>query len=107
MFAYIAKFFPYYKNNLDPGEDDMISLALLTSIAGFVMVMLAGVVFKDFVIKKYGTNSPGLIKYYYWLFPFGFGLTMYSVLEAFAWQLRKSVLTTFLKEILFRVLTTI
>lgn len=107
MVAYIAKFFPYYRNNLDAQKDDMIALALVTSVAGFVMVMLAGLVFKDFVIKKYGTNSPELIKYYYWLFPFGFGLTMYSLLEAFAWQLGKSVLTTFLKEILFRVFTTI
>jgi O-antigen/teichoic acid export membrane protein len=106
MLAYIYKFFPYYRNNLPPEKNDMITLALLTSLAGFVMVMLAGVAFKDFVIKKYGTNSPELVKYYYWLFPFGFGLTMYSLLEAFAWQLGKSVLTTFLKEILFRIITT-
>ena len=35
-------------------------------------------------------------------FPLGFGLTMYSILEAYAWQLRKSVLTSFLREMLFR-----
>jgi O-antigen/teichoic acid export membrane protein len=70
-------------------------------------VLIAGFVFKDFVVQKYVTNAPELIKYYTWLFPFGFGLTVYSVLEAYAWQEKKSVLTNFLREVLFRILTTI
>ena len=45
--------------------------------------------------------------YYYYIFPFGLGLTMFSILEAYAWQLKKSVLTNFLREIQFRVFTTI
>ena len=59
------------------------------------------------MIRKYGTNSPDFIKYYYWIFPFGFGLTIYSLLEAFAWQLKKSVFTNFLKEVQFRAFITL
>jgi O-antigen/teichoic acid export membrane protein len=104
---YIYKFFPYYNDNLPPKKNDMITLALIISVTMFAFVMIVGFLFKDFVIRKYSANSPELIYYYYWLFPFGFGLSIYSILEAFAWQLRKSVLTNFLKEILFRLLATI
>ncbi|MFL5745401.1 MAG: oligosaccharide flippase family protein [Niastella sp.] len=104
---YVLKFYPYYKDNLPPEKNDMITLALLTSLAGFLFVVIGGVVFKDFVIRKYSTHSPELVHYYYWLFPFGFGLSIYSILEAFAWQLRKSVFTTFVKEILLRAFATI
>ncbi len=107
MQSYIYKFYPYYNDNLPPKRNDMITLALLISTIGFLMVTLAGILLKDFVIRKYVTNAPDLIKYYYWLFPFGFGLTVYSILEAYAWQLRKSVLTNFLKEVQFRIFTTI
>jgi len=107
MLFYIYKFFPYYNDNLPPDKNDMMTIALMVSLTGFLFVLLGGYLFKDFVIQKYAENSPELVLYYYWLFPFGFGLSLYSLLEAFAWQLKKSVLTNFLKEIFFRLLTTI
>jgi O-antigen/teichoic acid export membrane protein len=107
MVSYIYKFYPYYSDNLRPKENDMMSWALLTSSVGFVFVVAAGLVFKNLIIRKYGFNSPELVKYYYWIFPFGFGLTFYSILEAFAWQLRKSVLTNYLREIQWRLFTTV
>ena len=107
MPAYIYKFYPYYNDNLPRKKNDQLTWALLFSTIGFVLVMIAGVVFKDFVIRKFGGNSPLLIKYYYWVFPFGFGLTIFSILEAYAWQLKKSVFTNFLKEMLFRLFATL
>ena len=107
MPAVIYKFFPYYKDNLKTRNNDLLTWTLFTTIAGFVLVSIAGYFLKDFVTRKYITNSPELISYYYWLFPFGFGLTLYSVLEAYAWQERKSVLTNLLREVVFRLLTTI
>lgn len=107
MQAYIYKFYPYYKDNLTRERNDLISWALLTSIFGFCIVLIAGFFLKDLVVRKYVTNAPDLVKYYHWLFPFGFGLTVYSVLEAYAWQEKKSILTNFLREVLFRVFTTI
>ena len=107
MPSFIYKFYPYYRDNLEPTKNDMATLSLFTGFVGFIMVLIAGIVFKDFVIQKFGTNSPELIQYYYWLFPFGFGLTLYTLLEAFAWQFKKTILTNFLREIQFRLLTTI
>jgi O-antigen/teichoic acid export membrane protein len=104
---YIYKYFPYYNDNLPPEKNDMITLSLVISTTAFIFVVVSGIVFKDFVIQKYSAHSPEVIYYYYWLFPFGFGLSIYSILEAFTWQLRQSVLTSFLKEILFRLFATI
>ncbi len=107
MVAYINKFYPYYNDNLPRKKNDMLSWALLVSLVGFCVVIIAGLLLKDLVIRKYGTNSPDLVKYYYYIFPFGLGLTLFGTLEAYAWQLKKSVLTNFLREIQFRLLTTL
>lgn len=104
---YVYKYFPYYADNLEPKKNDQFTLALTVSISGFIMVMLGSYVFKDLVVQKYATNSPELVTYFYWIFPFGFGLTVYSLVEAFAWQFNKTVLTHFLREVLFRLLTTL
>lgn len=104
---YVYKYFPYYSDNLEPKKNEQFTFAMVISLCGFVLVMLGGFVFKDFVVQKFGTNSPLLIVYYAWIFPFGFGLTVYSLVEAFAWQFNKTILTNFLREVLFRLLTTL
>ena len=105
--VYIVKFFPYYNANLDKKHNDMLTWSLVISIIGFCLVAVSGVYFKDFIIRKFGENSPDLIKYYYWIFPFGLGLTLYSILENYAIVLKNSVLVTFLREVQFRLFSTI
>ena len=107
MTSYIYKFYPYYKANLDKKNNDILSWALLVSLLGFCLIILGGIYFKDLIVLKFGANSPEFVKYYYWIFPFGLGLTLYSILESYAWQLKKSVLTNFLREIQFRLFTTV
>jgi len=107
MNAYIGKFYPYYNDNLPKKKNDQVAWALLISMLGFSCVIIAGIIFKNFVIRKFGGNSPYLITYYHWIFLFGLGLSLYSLFEAYAWQLRKAVFTTYLREIQFRLLTTI
>lgn len=105
MLAFINKFYPYYDDNLPAKENDMMSWALLVSFAGFLLVLAGGLIFKELVIRKFDAQSPDLVKYYYWIFPLGFGFTFYSLLEGFAWQLKKSVLTSYLREVQFRLFT--
>ena len=107
MTSYIYKFYPYYKENLDTKKNDILSWALLVSLVSFCLVVIAGIYFKDLIIYKFGSNSPEFVKYFYWVFPFGLGLTLYSILESYAWQLKKSILTNYLREIQFRLFTTI
>jgi O-antigen/teichoic acid export membrane protein len=107
MPSYIHKFFPYYNDNLAPKKNDMLTWAIVVSMVGFLLVILAGILLKGLVIRKFTENAEQLVKYYNWLFPFGFGLTLFAILEAYGWQLRKSMLTNYLREIQFRLFTTI
>ena len=103
--AVVYKFYPYYNDNLLKRKNDLLTWTLLISIVGFFCVILAGIVFKDLVIRKFGGNSPDFIKYYFWVFPFGFSLLLFSMFEVFAWNIRKSIFTTFLRELFFRIIT--
>ncbi len=107
MPTYIFKFHPYYEHHLKPGKNDMPAVALVTGMIGFILVMIAGWVFKDLVARKYTENAPAFVQYYFWVYPMGFGLTMFSILEAWGWSIHKPVLTNFLREVLWRLLVTV
>jgi O-antigen/teichoic acid export membrane protein len=107
MPSYIYKFYPYYKDHLTTRKNDMITWALVVSSIGFLLVMVAGWTFKHLVIRKFGEHSPELLQYYYWIFPMGAGLTIYTILEAYTINLGKPILTNFLKEVVWRLLNTI
>jgi O-antigen/teichoic acid export membrane protein len=98
MPVYLIKFFPYYRSHRGD-KNEQFSLALLVSLIGFGLVAILGYLGKGLVIQKYGTNAPDLITYYGWLFPLGLGMTLYALLEAWAWNFQHSVLTNFLKEL--------
>ncbi|HZI68274.1 MAG TPA: oligosaccharide flippase family protein [Hanamia sp.] len=105
MVSVVYKFYPYFNDNLPKKKNDLITWSLLVSLAGFFCVILAGIVFKDLVIRKFGGNSPEFVQYYFWVFPFGFSLLIFSIFEVFAWNIRKSIFTTFLRELFFRLIT--
>lgn len=107
MPSYIYKFYPYYSNNLKPEKNDMITWALLTGLAGFGIVAFFGWFFQDLVVRKYSVNSALFVKYYFWLYPLTLGLTIFNILEAYAWNFHKSIFTNFLKEVQLRLFTTI
>ncbi len=107
MPSFLFKFYHYYNDNLPRRKNDILTWALVVSTAGFLIVMTLGMVFKQLVIRKYGANAPLFLDYYYWIFPLGFGFTIYCVLEAYATCLHKSVLISFLREAEWRLLTTV
>lgn len=100
---YVTRFFPYYQDNLGARENDLLGRSLLFALSGFALLTLAGIIFKPLVVRKFGEHSSELIHYYYWIFPFGLGLTLYSVLEAYGWQVKASVLTNYLREFQWRL----
>ncbi|MBI5857053.1 MAG: lipopolysaccharide biosynthesis protein [Sphingobacteriales bacterium] len=107
MPAFIFKFYHYYNDNLPPRKNDMITWSLLVSLFGFLLVLAGGLIFKNLVIQKFSANSQLLVVYYYWVFPLGLGLTIYSVLEAYTWSIGKPIITSFIKEVQWRLLITI
>lgn len=105
MTAVMYKFYPYYNDNLPRKRNDLLTWALLVSTMGFVLVVIFGFIFKDLIVRKFIANSPEFVHYYFWIFPFGFSILLFSIFEVYAWNLKKSILTTFLREVVFRLLT--
>jgi O-antigen/teichoic acid export membrane protein len=103
----IYKFFPYYSGNLRDEENDLLGVCLLFGLTGFALTTLAGFVFEPLVVRKFSTKSALFIRYYFWVFPFLFFFQFFSLLEAYAWSLKKTILSNFLKEAGFRMSTTL
>jgi len=101
----IYRFYPYYKDNLPQREIDLITWVLCASLVGFLIVLGIGIEFQDYIIRKFSRGSQLFLDYYFWIFPFGLGLLMFSVMESFAWILQKTVIPNFLKETVLRILT--
>src|SRR5580698_9361133 len=57
MQTFIFKFYPYYNDNLPPEKNDMMTRVLFNSLIGFVIVMIAGWLCKDLVIRKFDAHS--------------------------------------------------
>jgi len=107
MPAFIVKFYPYYGDHLAVRDNDMLGFSMLNTVLGFILAIVAGILLKPLMIHIYQKNAAELIHYYNWIFPFGLGLTIYSLLESYAWQLKESILTSYLREIQFRLIATV
>lgn len=103
----IYKFYPYYSDNLERDQIDIMTWALLLSLLGMIFVILIGYYGKPLFIRKYSERSGLLIQYYVWFFPCFIGLILFSITESLSWALHKSVLSNFLKETLMRMITTV
>lgn len=101
------KFYPYYKDNLPKNKNDLLTIALIIALIGFALTTAGGLFFEHLVVRKFIANSPLILKYYYWIFPFTFFLLFFSVMEAYAWSIGKAVFPNFLKEAGFRISTTL
>lgn len=100
------RFYPYYRDRLPLGKRDLFARMLLLSLVGFFLVCVASLVFKDMIVRKFSTNSPLLVTYFYAIYPFTFFLLLFSLLEAQAWNHFSSVAANFFKELVLRVYTT-
>ncbi len=103
----LYKFFPYYQDNLEEKENDLFGRTLLMSFIGCILVGIAGYFLEPLFIQKFTNRSPLFVQYYFWVFPFAFGLLFFSLLEGYAWALQKTILSNFLRETVLRILTTV
>lgn len=103
--TFVVKFFPYYKNILKDEENDLLFVAFSISLSGFLLVALGAFVAEPLIIKKFGTNSPLLVEYFYYIIPVGFFALIYNTLEYYSLGYDKGILTSFLRETALRIFT--
>lgn len=101
----IFKFFPYFNDRLERKKNDLLTWCMMASLVGFVLVVLAGWLFEPLIVRKFSGRSALLVNYYYWIFPFGFGILLFSILEVFSWSVKQTLFPNFLKETGLRLLT--
>jgi O-antigen/teichoic acid export membrane protein len=107
VISVIYKFYPYYKDNLAKKDNDLMTLLLIAVIVGFCLVIVGGLVFEPLIVQKFSGRSPLFVDYYKWVFPFGLGLLLFTVLEALSGSTHKTIYPAFLRETGFRLITTV
>lgn len=101
----LNKFYPYYKDNLPDNRNDLFTRTLIINLVGTVLVVIAGFIFEPLIVRKFSEHSKLFVDYYHWTFIFGFGITMFSLLESYSWSIHKTILPNFLRETGLRLLT--
>ena len=103
--SYLYKFFPYYEDNLEPKKNDLLSVAFLVSLAGFIITCLGVFFLEPVIVRKFSTNSMLLVQYFYLTLPLAFCILIYNILEAYSYGFEKGVLTSLLRETVLRLYT--
>lgn len=103
----VLKFFPFYQRNTPREKNDLPWLTLGLVTLGCLIMVVTLPWLKPWIIRKFGSKSPLFVDYFDLLYPFTITLAYFSVMEAFAWSLRRTILSNVLKEFAFRLLTTV
>ena len=102
----IYKFYPFYNDYLKGKKNDLPFITAIVCLTGFIIIVLSGIFFEDFIVRKLG-KSPQFAAFFYTVYPYTFFLLMFSWLEAFGWSAQKTVITNFLKETSVRIFNTV
>ncbi len=103
----ISRFFPFYHDELDDKKNDLLTIALILSLTGFLFVCIGSVLFEPVVVRKFSAKAEILVHYYYWILPFTLFFTVFMILEAHSTMNKKSVFPVFLRETGFRAVLTL
>ena len=105
FFGVMYKFFPYYNDNLPKQKNELLTLTFIISLIGFFIFCVAGYFIKPYFVSKFIERSPLVVDYYPYLFVFGFGMLLFSILESYSWVKHQSIVSNFLKESVLRFIT--
>jgi O-antigen/teichoic acid export membrane protein len=104
MVAYMNKFFPYYHDNLENKKNDLLTVAIIFSLIGAILVFGGALIFKPFVVQKFAKKSTELVvEFYYWMLVFSFFYLCFLILESYLGTLKRTVLPNFMKETAYRL----
>lgn len=103
--SFLHKFFPYYQDNTEQKQNDLLGVALMVSFIGFILATAAVYFFQPLIVQKFSKNSQLLVEYFQWTIPFGFFILLYNILEAYSYGFHKGVVTSLLKETILRIFT--
>lgn len=101
----ITRFYPYYDPGKGRHKTDLLGWALVISLAGFGLMVILTIVFKDLIVRKFQGNSPLFIDYFYLIYPFTFFILLFGIYERIAWSRQYAPFSSFLRETGVRIFT--
>ncbi|MDT8411457.1 MAG: oligosaccharide flippase family protein [Vicingaceae bacterium] len=97
-----VKFFPIFRN--EPNKNNgLLSLLLIISSAGFIIITFIYLIFKSSILQFYSDDSALFSNYYSWIPLVTLGFLLFLVFESFLQALRKTVFTNLLRNVIIRI----
>jgi O-antigen/teichoic acid export membrane protein len=97
------KFFPLFKNK-SLNHHGFLGILFMILAAGILISGIILIVLKDWILSKYRDDSSLFVTYHYWAFPLAICISSSSILTAYCISLHKSIFSSFINDILLRIL---
>lgn len=96
------KYFPHFRNDKN-GHHGFMGFMLIFPIIGFLIASFFLLYFKEFIIAQYRRESPLILDYFYYIFPFSFFLAFSTIVTTYLISLFKSTVPSYLNDVYVRV----
>ncbi|RLD64151.1 MAG: polysaccharide biosynthesis protein [Bacteroidetes bacterium] len=98
-----TRLFPYFRNDKN-NNNGYLFIALIVTLIGFCLALLAFFIFTPYIIEQNVNKSPLFVKYIYYIIPLTFFTLIFNVLDNYNKVLYDAVFGTFLRDFVCRIL---
>lgn len=103
--ATIIRFAPHFRDPQDPHNDHgLFAWSILLPLAGFLVLSICFLFFKDNIASLYVEKSPLINRYIFWLLPMTFCALFLQIFETYASTLLEITIPRISREIVIRLL---
>lgn len=99
----MIKFFPAFKND-EKNHNGFFFFTLLQPIVGFLITSLMVLLFKDQILSYYAANSPLILSFFNYVFPFALSILFLVYLETTSSLVNRIAVPKFIREVLIRIM---
>jgi len=99
-----GRFFPYFRDK-KKGHNGFLTLSLLFTTFGFVVVFIIILIFRGQIINWYSSQSPLFVQKYPYAFPIALSMVYITVFESYLRMLYKIIYAALVKEVYVRILS--
>jgi O-antigen/teichoic acid export membrane protein len=102
----ILRYFPFFRTE-DRLHNGFLYWVGRFALIGFIISTLFFFLLKPVITSSFIKKAPLFVEYYYYLVPLAFFTIFFNLLEALGKVIYQSIFSSFLKEVLLRLLTTV
>jgi len=106
MVGVTLRFFPYFNDKANRHHGFLFWTKLLVT-AGFVLFSAVLIVLRPWVVEHFSEKSKLLVDYYYYIIPLGLSTLLFQLYDSYLRSLLKTVVPSFLNEVVLRLLVTL